>query len=154
MSLFLFLAVLGLSCLYALARGGAPERIAGGLYLAAFAVDELVHRTIDGSSYTTVEMGSFLLDLVLLLALILLAWRSTRHWTQWVAGWQLAAVVAHLAKLIDPTMHATGYAFQAQVWSYPIVITTAIGAWRYRDRLAAGIIEADWKAPAGPPIAG
>ena len=55
---------------------------------------------------------------------------------------------------ISLTVHATGYAFQAQVWSYHIVIATAIGAWRYRDRLAAGIIESDWKAPAGPPFAG
>ncbi len=145
MSLILFLAVLGLSCAYALARGGAPERIAAGLYLGAFAVDELVHRTVDGSSYATVEVGSLLLDLALLLGLILLAWRSTRHWTQWVAGWQLAAVVAHLAKLLVPSMEATGYAFQAQLWAYPIVTTTAIGAWRFRERWNAGIREADWK---------
>jgi len=152
MSLFLFLGVLGLSCLYALARGGAPERIAAGLYLVAFALDELVHRTIDGSSYATVEVGSLMVDAGLFLALTLLAWRSTRHWTQWVAGWQLAAVVAHLAKLVDPTMQATGYAFQAQIWAYPIVVTTAIGAWRYRDRRAAGVIEPAWKATNSHPV--
>lgn len=146
MSLFLFLGLLGVSCLYALARGGAPERIAAGLYLGAFAVDELVHRLIDGSSYATVELGSLALDTALLLALTALAWRSTRHWTQWVAAWQLAAVVAHLAKLIDPGMEAAGYAFQAQVWAYPIVTTTAIGAFRYRERWNAGIREADWKS--------
>ncbi|APX64584.1 hypothetical protein AV944_00530 [Sphingomonas sp. LK11] len=146
MSLFLFLGLLGVSCLYALARGGPPERIAAGLYLGAFAVDELVHRMIDGSSYASVELGSLALDTVLFLALTVLAWRSTRHWTQWVAAWQLAAVVAHLAKLIDPTMEATGYAFQAQVWAYPIVATTAIGAWRYRERWNAGIREPDWKS--------
>lgn len=146
MSLFLFLGLLGVTCMYALARGGAPERIAAGLYLGAFAVDELVHRLIDGRSYATVEVGSLLLDTALLLALILLAWRSTRHWTQWVAAWQLAAVVAHIAKLLVPAMEATGYAFQAQVWSYPIVTITAIGAWRFRERWKAGVREADWKS--------
>lgn len=153
MSLFLFLAVLFLCSAYALARGGPPERASALLQLGAFATDEAVHRLVDGRSYTALAAGSALVDLSLLLALIVLASRCTRHWPLWVAGFQLAAIVAHLAKLIDPDMQATGYAVQLQIWAYPMLLATAAGAWRYQTRRAAGVIEPDWKTLDGRPIA-
>ncbi|WP_394662278.1 hypothetical protein [uncultured Sphingomonas sp.] len=152
MSLFLFLTVLFATGAYALARGGPPERASALLQLSAFAADELVHRLVDGSAYRALALGSMLVDLVLLLALVGLASRSTRHWPLWVAGWQLAAIVAHLAKLLDPTMQATGYAIQLQIWAYPMLLATAAGTWRYRTRRAAGLIEPDWKTLDGRPI--
>ncbi|MDR6144972.1 hypothetical protein QE363_000765 [Sphingomonas sp. SORGH_AS870] len=152
MSLYLFLAVLVLCCAYALARGGPPERASALLQLGAFATDEAVHRLVDGRAYAALAVGSALVDLALLLALIVLASRCTRHWPLWVAGWQLAAIVAHLAKLIDPTMQATGYAIELQIWAYPMLLATAAGAWRYHMRRAAGLIEPDWKTLDGRPI--
>jgi len=152
MSLFLFLGVLLATGVYALARGGAPERASAMLQLGAFAADELVHRLVDGRAYSALAVGSALVDLTLLLALAVLASKSTRHWPLWVAGWQLAAIVAHLAKLVDPTMHATGYAIELQIWAYPMLLATVAGTWRYRTRRAAGVIEPDWKTLDGRPL--
>lgn len=152
MSLYLFLALLALCCAYALARGGTPERTSALLQFGAFATDELVHRMIDGRAYTALATGSMLVDLALLLALIVLAGRCTRHWPLWVAGWQLAAIVAHLAKLVDPDMQATGYAIQLQIWAYPMLLATVAGTWRYQARRAAGVVEPDWKRLDGRPI--
>ncbi len=146
MSLILFVLLLLATCAYALARGGAPERIAGALLIGAFGVDEVVHRLVDGSSYTTVETGSTIVDVALLAALIVLAHRSTRYWPLWLSGWQLAAVIAHMAKALDPTMQATGYAIQAQVWGYPMVIALAAGAWRHRRRRQSGDPDPAWKS--------
>ena len=145
MSLVLFIAILLVTCGYALVRGGAPERCAGGLLIGAFVIDEIVHRLVDGRAYATVEMGSAIVDLTLLALLVVLAHRSTRFWPLWVAGWQLAAVVAHAAKLIDSTMQATGYAVQAQVWAYPMVLAVGIGAVRHRLRRRAGDPDPPWK---------
>ena len=152
MSLFLFLGLLLLTGVYALARGGPPERASALLQLGAFAADELVHRLVDGRAYTALAAGSALVDLALLVALIVLASRSTRHWPLWVAGWQLAAIVAHIAKLVDPSMQATGYAIQLQIWAYPMLLATGAGAWRYHARRRAGVIEPDWKTLDGRPI--
>lgn len=146
MSLLLFLAVLFGCCGYALWRGGGPERWAAGLQLGAFAIDEVVHRLIDGSSYATVEVGSFTLDVALLVALIVLAHRSTRYWPLWLGGWQIAAIVSHITKTIDPGMAAAGYAFQAAVWAYPMLITTAWGAVRHHRRVKAGIRRPAWRS--------
>lgn len=153
MSLFLFLSVLIATAVYALARGGAPERASALLQLGAFAADELVHRLVDGRAYTVLAAGSALVDVALLLALVVLASKCTRHWPLWVAGWQLAAIVAHLAKLLDPSMQATGYAIQLQIWAYPMLVATAVGTWRYRSRRSAGLVEPDWKTLDGRPIA-
>lgn len=145
MSLYLFIAILLASCGYALVRGGAPERTAGGMLIGAFVIDEIVHRLIDGRLYATVEMGSAIVDLGLLSGLVVLAHRSTRYWPLWVAGWQLAAVIAHAAKLLDPTMQATGYAVQAQIWGYPMVLAVGVGAVRHRLRRRAGDPDPAWK---------
>lgn len=149
MSLPLFLALLLGCCGYAWWRGGAPERWAAGLQLGAFAVDFTLNRLVDGSTYASMQVGSAVLDTTLLTALVLLAWRSTRFWPLWLAGWQLAAVMAHLAKGLDPGMVPTGYALQSAIWAYPMLVATAIGTWRHRRRVAAGRPDEPWKAMVG-----
>lgn len=145
MSFVLFLTLLVCFCGYALARGGAPERVGAALQFAAFGVGLSLHRSLDALGYRTAILGTATIDVVLLAALVLLAWRSTRYWPLWIAGWQFATVVAHLAKLLNPDMLPLGYAIQAQIWAYPMAITTGIGAWRHRARLAAGRADPAWK---------
>lgn len=145
MTLFPFLVLLVGCCGYALWRGGAPERIGAGLQLAAFVVDELVHRFVDGIGYSSMAFGSFVIDLMLLVALTVLAWRSTRFWPLWLAGWQAAAIMGHLSKLLDPGMLPAGYAIQAQIWAYPMLIAMACGTWRHQARGRAGDPDPAWK---------
>ncbi len=151
MSIFLFLLLMALCCGYALARGGAPERLAAGLQVGAFVLTLMVHRLFEGQAFRAISLGTAAVDVGLLLALIVLAWRCTRFWPLWIAGWQLAAIVGHLAKLLDPEMLPAGYAIQAQIWAYPMLAATAAGAWRHRSRLAAGDPDPSWKREAGYP---
>ena len=145
MSISFFLTLMVICCGYAFLRGGAPERIAAGLQVAAYAATLAMRRLIDLTDFRAVGFGSAAVDGVLLVALFVVAWRSTRYWPLWITGWQSAAMVAHLAKLIDPTMRSSGYALQAQVWAYPMLIATAIAAWRHQARLAAGDPDPSWK---------
>lgn len=145
MSLGVFLGLLILCCGYAALGGGAPERWSAGLQTVAFALGLPVHRALDAVGYRSAIAGTAAIDVALLVALSLLAWRSTRYWTVWIAGWQFAAVIAHFAKLLDPGMHNVGYAIQAQVWAYPMLLATAVGAWRHRARCRAGDIDPAWK---------
>ena len=146
MSLLLFLVCLVLSCGYALIRGGAPERIAAALMIGAFVAGIPLHLFVSAADYRSLALGGAAIDAVLLLALIVLAWRSTRYWPLWVAAWQVATVLAHTAKLLDPTMQATGYAIQAQIWGYPMVLAAGVGAWRHRQRRKAGFPDPAWKS--------
>lgn len=146
MNLFLFPMLLMGCCGYALVRGGEPERAAGALLITAFALGLPVHQLVDASGYRSTLFGTGSIDLALLVALTVLAWRSNRFWPIWIAGWQLAAVMAHVAKTLDPTMLSTGYAVQAQLWCYPMVLAVAAGTWRHRSRVAAGDPDPAWKA--------
>lgn len=130
---------------YALVRGGAPERVGALMQVAAFVLTIALHRTLDAVGFRAPNLATAVVDVALLVALVCLAVRSTRFWPLWLAGWQLAANIAHLAKLLDPGMQATGYAVQAQIWAYPMILATAAGAWRYRARCRAGVVEPAWK---------
>jgi hypothetical protein len=144
-SFLFFLLWLTLGCGYALTRGGPPERVAAGLMVAAFAAGIPVHMAFGAAGYRSAALSAVAIDVLLLGALIVLAWRSTRFWPLWMAACQLAAVLSHVVKLVDPAMQATGYAIQAQIWAYPMVPLAAIGAWRFQRRLRAGVIEPAWK---------
>ena len=145
MSLIVFLALLLSCCGYALWQGGAPERVAAGAQIGAFAINLPLHFAFEGSRYGETISATALLDVMLLIGLVVLAWRSTRYWPLYLAGCQFAAIVGHLAKTIDPTMQATGYAVQAQIWAYPMLILTAAGAWRHRARRRTGDPDPAWK---------
>lgn len=132
-------------CGYALVCGGAPERIAAGLQITAFALTLALHRLIDTAGFGTTAFGTAMVDVALLVALIILAWRSTRFWPLWIAGWQLAAIIGHLAKLLDPSMLPLGYAIQATFWGYPMLVVTAVGAWRHHRRVTGGDPDPSWK---------
>ena len=144
-SLYLFLSLMVVCCGYSAVRGGAPERAAAALQIGAFALNLPVHFFLDQSGYRSAIVGTAAIDVTLLVALTLLAWRSTRFWPLWVAGWQLAAIVAHLTKLIDPSMMPAGYAIQAQIWAYPMLVATAAGSWRHHARVAVGDCDPSWK---------
>ncbi len=149
MSFLLFLGWLILCCSYALVRGGAPERVAAGLMVAAFVAGIPTHLVLRAAGYRSADLATAAIDVALLGAIVVLAWRSTRYWPLWMAAWQLAAVVAHAAKLLDPSMQATGYAIQAQIWAYPMVAAAAIGTWRHRRRREAGYPDPAWKSAIG-----
>ncbi|GAA0727013.1 hypothetical protein [Sphingomonas japonica] len=71
-----------------------------------------------------------LLDLAFLTALCWLTLRSTRLWLPIAMGLQIDCVLAHLARVLDPTMPAWSYALLLQVWTWLIVLTLLIGSLR------------------------
>lgn len=146
MSLPVFLALLIACSGYALIRGGAPERIAAALQVGAFLAGLTLHVTIEPSDYRSILTGTAAIDLVLLVCLFALADRSARWWPILLAGWQLAAVLAHVGRALDTGMMRVGYAVETQIWAYPMLIAMAIGAWRHRRRQARTGIDPDWKA--------
>lgn len=148
MSALLFLVLLLGCCGYALVRGDGPERVAAGLQVGAFALGLTLHRLIESNSYATTLPATMVIDLVLLAALIALTRFSTRFYPFWLGTWQGAAVVAHLAKLLDPGMLPTGYGFQTGFWAYPMLIATAAGTWRHRKRVASGDPDPGWRSQA------
>lgn len=146
MTYFVFIVLLIGCCGYALVEGGPPERLAAALQIVAFVVDDVVHRLVEHQGYATLALESWAIDITLLIALVILACRSTRFWPLYIAGWQGAAIIGHAAKFLDPAMRPFSYAFETQVWGYPMLVVTAIGAARHQQRLRSGDADWSWKS--------
>jgi hypothetical protein len=132
------------TCLiYALWRGGSPEKI-GAAMMAIGSVTTVIVLRVAGVSITSVEYGVLIIDSVFLVALAALAVRADRYWPLWVTALQLLTVAAHVAKLIEPNMIFQAYIFLMVIWSYPQILLIVLGTWRHQRRLRAGGWDRAW----------
>ena len=149
---YIFLAILFLTCGYALWRGRSDERIVAAACLLAtlatrFAISPLSVR------YTGIEHGLLIIDLLMLAIFVAIALRSERFWPLWVAGLQLTNSMAHLMKAIELDLLPVAYRADAVFWSYPILFILAIGTWRGQRELRHQLIgrqrqdPPDWQNP-------
>jgi hypothetical protein len=145
--LFIFLQ-LAVSA-YALVRGGAPERIVGGLMLIAFSATILFQSQFP-VRFHGVELGIFIVDCAMLAALLAVALRAERFWPIWMTGLQAVAVAAHLAKMVNPLVIPWAYAAMLAFWSYPMMALLAAGTWRHRRRMAAYGADRSWSSLSPP----
>lgn len=141
--IILFNALLLVCCGYALARGGAPERIVGGSLLAAYAATVLSYAELS-VRFDEVEITVLSVDAILLSVLVAVALCADRFWPLMVAGLHLTTVGAHLLKYFDINMIRVTYALMIAVWSYPMLILLAIGTWRHRRRLSTHGYDLAW----------
>jgi hypothetical protein len=120
-------ALLLVACtIYALARGGRPERL-GALTLFIGCVLTLAVNSPLSERYASVEVAILVIDAAMLAIFAAIALFSDRYWPLWVTALQLLVVLAHIAKLADPEMLRNGYGFVMAVWSYPQLLAIALG---------------------------
>jgi len=136
MSPTLYIALLVLSCGYALYRGGRYERLVAAVCILGTVATVIVDSPLN-RMYVQVEGGALAVDLAVLAAFIIVALQSDRFWPLWVAGLQLTASTAHFLKAIDPHLIPQAYGLAVRLWSYPILIILAVGSWRAHRRMKA-----------------
>jgi hypothetical protein len=127
----LFIGSLVGSCSYAAWCGGWPER-AGAAIMIAATVLTIIAATTFTPTWDKPEAGIFLVDLMMLAALVNLALYSDRYWPIWVTSFHLIAVTIHLATLVDRSVAALAYANAAEFWAYPMMAGLAFGTWNHR----------------------
>lgn len=131
---YVFVALLLLCTVYALAAGGAPERIAALLYLLSCAATYLSWTR--ASTWHEIEAGVLLIDVFTFALFCLLAVRANRFWPIWVSALLGLGVLGHLARAVEPGLFWWAYAVALTIWSYPILALLALGTWTHRRRLA------------------
>lgn len=129
-----FFVVFFAACGYALWRGGAPEREVAAAFLVAGLATPLLDLP-QVQRFYSVSVSVFVIDLLLLVALLAIALRADRFWPMLVASLQAIIIVAHLVKFANPELIRRAYSMMIAVWSYPQLILLVVGTVRHRKRL-------------------
>ncbi len=128
---------------YAVWRGGAPERLVGVALLVAAMATRVFH-LMGATMFVDVEIGIMTVDLVLLGVMIAITLTADRFWPAWVTALHALGTGAHLAKAINPDVIRLAYAVMSVVWSYPILILLIVGTLRHSRRIRSQGRDLDW----------
>lgn len=140
--LILFSLLLVLVCGYALARGGAAERIGALIILLGSVLTPLV--TSSGATrFRHVEHGALLVDLIGLVLFFILALTTRRFWPLWMTAMQGVGSISHLA-ILAPGVIPWMYGNAIALWGYPMLLLLAAATWRHRQRLAERGADSSW----------
>lgn len=144
MRTFVFLLFLGAICIYALYRGGGPERWAASVVIAMVVLDPAVH-IFTPLEYATLDPGHLVIDLAGWIGFLAIALRANRFWPLCVVSLQTISLVAHSARLLDMTIHPKAYMIMQIATSYPLLVLLLIGTYCHQQRLKAKGIDRSWR---------
>ncbi len=139
----LFNVIYILSSGYALARGGAPERIGAGILIFDFQLSHWLIAPI-ASRYAGVEWAMFAVDFAAFVALYVLSMFSSRYWPMWMASVQGCVALSHLTGL-SGNIVPWAYANFVTLWAYLLLAMLAVATWRHRRRLRRYGIDPAWR---------
>jgi hypothetical protein len=115
--------------------GGRTERLVATAYALAAVSSEVLRSTVS-VRYHQLELGVFLVDLLLLAALLTVSLRSETRWPLCATALQIVTVLGHVAKLLKPEIWPLAYAWMMQASSFPSLAVLAFGIATSRRRRA------------------
>lgn len=128
---------------YALRRGGAPERMVG-LALLLGAVGTRLLQSDLVQRFVAVEVGVAAVDVALLAALLAVALLADRFWPLWIAALQALGAGSHLVRLVDGDILRVVYAFLSAIASYPMLAILVFATSRHDRRERVNGPERSW----------
>lgn len=144
----IFAALFLCTTLYAVVRGGAPERI-GILIFWLGSVTTIAFQSPLGQRWAHVEYGILGGDLAMLGAFAALTYKARRHWPLWMTSMQAIEVLCHVPILLAPEVNRPAYMSLQALWGYPMVILLIIGVRRHRLRVKRTGSDASWRRSSG-----
>jgi hypothetical protein len=138
-----------LACwLYAMLRGGAPERIGASILFFGSA---LTYAAVSAPAarFASIEAGIFAVDVAALLGFLVVALCAERFWPLWITALQIIGTAGHAVKLVDPQVLRWSYAFALAFWSYPMLILLTAATWAHQRRLARVGVDKSWSSFSG-----
>lgn len=140
-----FLVLLLFSTVYALGRGGRPEKFGAAAMMIAALLSVLAVRP-RGLRFQQVETGVLVIDTLLMLFFVWLSAKSTRFWPIWVSALLGAEVTVHIASMIAPAFVPAAYMNANAPWSWLAQTVLVIATKRHRLRLNSLGADEPWKA--------
>lgn len=132
------------ACLFALVRGGPPERIGAGILIADFELSLFVVAPMS-HRFSGVEWPMFGVDVAAFAALYLLSLFSARFWPVWMTALQGCVALSHLVGFRRDII-AWAYGTMVASWSYLLLAILMIATWRHLRRLTRFGIDPAWSS--------
>ena len=145
MRTLVFFLLFGASCIYALYRGGGPERWTACVIIGMAALDPAVH-VVTPLEYAKMDPGHLVIDLAGWIGFFAIALHANRFWPLCVVSLQSIALVAHTAKLLDVTIHPKAYMIMQIASSYPLLVVLMIGTFYHQKRLRTIGTDMSWRS--------
>lgn len=121
---------------YALWKGAGPERVIAITMILSFLFHRLFHNpNVDGSDLMSLNEFYLANDIGLGIAFIITALFANRMYTLWIAGFQIVALQAHLARYLMADISPLAYAFMTIGPMYLQIIALALGTWMHTRRV-------------------
>lgn len=121
--------------LLALWKGDRPVRILALVSVAAFVVSPLLQ---NWSNFISPQWGVAVVDAAVMAAITALLLRYDRRWLIVIWGVSALSLLAHVGKLVDPTLFPRGYIGGLYILYFAFLAAQA-----------AGVVEAVWRRRAG-----
>jgi cytochrome bd-type quinol oxidase subunit 2 len=109
---------------YALRRGERPEQTGAVLMFIGSIASVIATSTV---RFRQLEHGIFVVDALLLVALLVLALRVDRQWPLWMTGFHAVGLATHAAMIVRPEVVPRAYALAQGFWGYPMLIALVVG---------------------------
>ncbi len=140
---FVFFGLFAASSLYALARGGAPERLMATVMIIGVALTPLVATPMSRRFYG-LETGVFTLDCLILIIFSVIALRANRFWPMGIVVLHGMSVLGHILRIADPHLIRIAYMLMLTFWIYPQLLLLVLGTLRHQRRLRATGADPSW----------
>ena len=121
-----------LASAYAIARGGAPERIVAWTMIAAAVATSIT--SMAPNLFAEVNRGQLIVDLAFMAVAAGVALRADRFWPMVIAGLHLLGILIHGVRAYDPHILPVVYARAPAALAYPMLLILVIGTWRFVRR--------------------
>jgi hypothetical protein len=131
------LTLLAAAALYALRRGGGPEKQVAAILVGVQVLDMAYHALGARSHYLKVDAFHAFNDGWALAAMLAVALTANRFWPLWVAALQVIAGFAHVVRILDLTVPPMAYAIMIRVPLWMQICVLLLGTWNHARRRQA-----------------
>lgn len=143
MNAYLYLILLVSVSGYTLSRGGVPEKIIAVLVVAASAASAVL-LNLNQYVFGSKEVGVFVIDVILSVAVVMVALYAERFWPLWLSALLILSVLLQLAIWYAPHYYRVIYLILHALSAYPTLILLVVGTMRHRDRMIRHGLDPSW----------